>query len=101
MKTLKTKGFSGLYSGIVPPLYGQMIFRAAGFGSFHYAVNYLSNGNISCVSTTQLFQAGAITGFVGMILRYFEYNHLLIVICDFINIDLLIKYLLSRHQLIC
>lgn len=63
-RTFKSKGILGFYSGMAPPLYGQMIFRSAAFGTYFHSVNYLSNGNISSLASTQLLQAGAITGFV-------------------------------------
>ena len=63
-KTFKSKGISGFYSGMATPLYGQMIFRSAAFGTYFHSVNYLSNGNMSSLTSSQLLLAGAVTGFV-------------------------------------
>lgn len=66
-KTIKWEGVYGLYKGILSPLFGQMVFRSASFGTFSATVKWLSSSDDSLSNPTtpsQLLLAGSITGLI-------------------------------------
>lgn len=64
-KTIKWEGLGGFYTGIQSPLAGQMFYRACSFGSFYHFSRSFSamNNNHDAPSMSELFLAGAVTGF--------------------------------------
>ena len=69
-QVLRHEGVGGFYKGIWSPMYGQMVFRACSFTTYHYAsvaiVNFNSRGDAAAAgrraSWKELMLAGAATG---------------------------------------
>ena len=64
---IKYEGIRGLYSGIIPPLIGQSIFRSSVFFTNYYIKDYFYNYNKKELNPYHYFIAGGISWGVGTI----------------------------------